>query len=431
MLSFLCRALRAERHELPALGWAFAYFFTLLAGYYVLRPLRDEMGVQAGTTALPWLFSATFAAMLLLVPLYGWMCARLPRARLLPAVYAFFALNLAGFWAALDSGVPAKTLAPAFFVWVSVFNLFVVSVFWSFMADLFDGAQAARLFGAIAAGGSCGAIAGPSITALAAAPLGTANLLLVSAAFLCAAIGCIAMLGRWARRHPRSGEARAEEPMGGSVLAGARAALSSPFLLGICGYLLCYTILSTTLYFMQIEIVGAELPDASERTRLFATIDLTVNALTLIVQLLVYARLGALLGIAWMLALMPLVSIAGFAWLGFASGLGALILFGVARRVGEFAISKPVREALYTAVPREERYKAKSFIDTVVYRGGDVTSGWLFGALKAAGLGLAAVSFAMVPVALAWLGLAFFLGARMKRWTQASDARSAPSPALP
>jgi AAA family ATP:ADP antiporter len=188
MRSFLCRVLRAERHELPALAWSFAYFFTLLAGYYVLRPLRDEMGVQAGTAQLPWLFSATFAAMLLLVPLYGWACARLPRVRLLPAVYAFFAANLIAFWAALESGVPAKTLAPAFFVWVSVFNLFVVSVFWSFMADLFDAAQAARIYGAISAGGSCGAIAGPVITALAAAPLGTANLLLVSAAFLCAAI---------------------------------------------------------------------------------------------------------------------------------------------------------------------------------------------------------------------------------------------------
>jgi len=431
MLSFLCRALRAERHELPALGWAFAYFFMLLAGYYVLRPVRDEMGVQAGTAALPWLFSATFAAMLLLVPLYGWLCARLPRARLLPVVYAFFALNLAAFWAALESGVPAKTLAPVFFVWVSVFNLFVVSVFWSFMADLFDAAQAARLFGAIAAGGSCGAIAGPSITALAAAPLGTAKLLLVSAAFLCAAIVCIAMLARWARAHPRTGEPRAEEPMGGSVLAGARAALSSPFLLGICGYLLCYTVLSTTLYFQQIEIVGAEIPDSGERTRLFATLDLTVNALTLVIQVLAFARLGALLGVAWMLALMPLVSIAGFAWLGLAPGLGALIVFGVTRRVGEFAISKPVREALYTAVPREARYKAKGFIDTVVYRGGDVSSGWLFGALKGLGLGLAAISFAVIPLALAWLGLAFFLGSRMQRWTQASGARSAPSPASP
>jgi len=427
----LRRLLKVERGEFPALAWSFAYFFTLLAGYYVLRPVRDEMGVQAGTAQLPWLFSATFVAMLLLVPLYGWLCARLPRARLLPAVYAFFALNLAGFWAALEAGVPARTLAPAFFVWVSVFNLFVVSVFWSFMADLFDGAQAARLYGAIAAGGSCGAIAGPAITALAAVPLGTAGLLLVSAAFLGAAIGCIAMLARWARRHPRAGEPNAEEAIGGSVLAGARAALSSPFLLGICGYLLCYAVLSTTLYFQQIEIVGAELPDPRERTQLFATLDLTVNALTLLLQVFAFARLGAILGVAGMLALMPLLSIAGFAWLGLAPGLGALIVFGVARRVGEFAISKPVREALYTAVPREERYKAKGFIDTVVYRGGDAFSGWLFGALKAVGLGLAAISFAMVPVALAWLGLAFFLGARMKRWTQASDVRSAPSPASP
>jgi AAA family ATP:ADP antiporter len=431
MLSFLCRALRAERHELPALAWSFAYFFALLAGYYVLRPLRDEMGVQAGTAQLPWLFSATFAAMLLLVPLYGWACARLPRTRLLPAVYAFFAANLVAFWAALESGVPAKALAPAFFVWVSVFNLFVVSVFWSFMADLFDAAQAARIYGAISAGGSCGAIAGPVITALAAAPLGTANLLLVSAAFLCAAIGCIAMLARWARAHPRAGEPRAEEPIGGSVLAGARAALGSPFLLAICGYLLCYTLLSTTLYFQQVEIVGAEIGDARERTRLFATLDLTVNSLTLVMQVVVFARLGALIGIAWMLALMPLASIAGFAWLGLAPGLGALIVFGVTRRVGEFAISKPVREALYTVVPREDRYKAKGFIDTVVYRGGDAFSGWLFGALKGLGLGLAAISFAVIPVAVGWLALAFYLGNRMKRWTQAGGARSAPSPASP
>jgi ATP:ADP antiporter, AAA family len=223
----------------------------------------------------------------------------------------------------------------------------------------------------------------------------------MAAARNAAAIVCIAMLARWARRFPRAGEVRAEEPIGGSVLAGARAALSSPFLLGICGYLLCYTVLSTTLYFQQIEIVGAEISDTRERTRLFATLDLTVNALTLVMQVLVFARLGALIGIAWMLALMPLVSIAGFAWLGFAPGLAALIVFGVTRRVGEFAISKPVREALYTAVPREERYKAKGFIDTVVYRGGDAFSGWLFGALKGLGLGLAAISFAVIPVALA------------------------------
>ena len=429
MLDFLCRVLRAERHELPALAWAFAYFFALLAGYYVLRPVRDEMGVQAGLKALPWLFSATFAAMLVLVPLYGWLCARLPRARLLPAVYAFFALNLLAFWALLQSGVPARALAPAFFVWVSVFNLFVVSVFWSFMADLFDARQAARLYGAIAAGGSCGAIAGPAISALAAAPLGTANLMLVAAAFLGAAIVCVARLGHWSRRHPRAGEPKPEAPLGGSVLAGARAALTSPYLLAICGYLLCYTTLSTALYFQQIAIVGAEIADAAARTRFFATLDLAVNSLTLILQLLAFARLGALLGAAWMLALLPLVSIAGFAWLAAAPGLAALAVFSVARRACNFALSRPVREALYTVVTREERYKAKAFIDTVVYRGGDALAAWLLGALRAAGLGFAAVSLAMLPVGAAWLGLAFFLGARMKAWTPAGAHSSAPSPA--
>jgi len=429
MLRFLCRVLRAERHELPALAWAFAYFFALLAGYYVLRPVRDEMGVQAGLGRLPWLFTATFVAMLVLVPLYGWLCARLPRAQLLPAVYAFFALNLVVFWALIESGVSARVLAPAFFVWVSVFNLFVVSVFWSFMADLFDTAQAARLFGAIAAGGSCGAIAGPTISALAAAPLGTANLMLVAAAFLGAAIVCIARLGRWAERHPRSGEPKAEAPLGGSMLAGARAALSSPYLLAICGYLLCYTTLSTALYFQQLAIVGAEIADAAARTRLFATLDLAVNSLTLILQLLAFARLGALIGAAWMLALLPLVSLAGFAWLAAAPGLAALAVFSVARRACNFALSRPVREALYTVVTREERYKAKAFIDTVVYRGGDAFAAWLLGALRALGLGFAAVSLAMLPLGAAWLGLAFFLGARMKAWTRADAHSSAPSPA--
>jgi AAA family ATP:ADP antiporter len=431
MLSFLCRVLRAERHELPALGWAFAYFFTLLAGYYVLRPVRDEMGVQAGIKALPWLFSATFAAMLVLVPLYGWLCARLPRARLLPAVYGFFALNLVAFWAALSAGAAPAVLAPSFFDWVSVFTLLLVSEFGSFRADVFDAVQAARLFGAIAAGGSCGAIAGPTISALAAAPLGTANLMLVAAAFLGAAIVCVAMLGRWARQHPRAGEPAAENPLGGSVLAGARAALTSPYLLAICGYLLCYTTLSTALYFQQIAIVGAEIADAAGRTRLFATLDLATNSLTLVLQLFAFSRLGALLGPAWMLALLPLVSIAGFAWLAAAPGLAALAVFSVARRACNFALSRPVREALYTVVTREERYKAKAFIDTVVYRGGDAFAAWLIGALRAAGLGFGAVALAALPVGAAWLGVALFLGARMKAWTRADARSSAPSPASP
>ncbi len=414
MIEWLGRALRAQRHELPALAWSFLYFFLLLAAYYVLRPVRDEMAVQAGPERLAQLFTLTFAAMLALVPAYGWLCARLPRARLLPVIYGFFALNLVAFWFAYRGG-STPALAMGFFVWTSVFNLFVVSVFWSFMADLFDEAQAARLYGAIAAGGSCGAISGPALTAQLAPTLGPANLLLVSAALLVLATLCILRLLAWARAHPRQGERRAEEPIGGSIIAGAKAALASPYLLGIGAYLLCYTVLSTSLYFHQVQIVRAELPDSAERTRLFALVDLTVNSLTLIVQLTLTARLGARLGVGWMLALMPLASLIGFAALGLFPTLAVLIAFGVTRRVGEFAISKPVREALYTVVPREERYKAKGFIDTVVYRGGDAFSGWLVTGLRGLGLGVSGIAFAALPVAAAWLAVSFWLGRRQAK----------------
>ena len=413
MRALLGRLLGAAPHELPALGWAFVYFFLLLCSYYVLRPVRDALAVEAGTQALQWLFSATFAAMLALVPAFGWLCARLPRAKLLPAVYGFFVLNLVGFSFSINASL--------FFVWLSVFNLFAVSVFWSFMSDLFDTAQAARLYGVIAAGGSCGAIAGPALTALSAESLGAANLLLLSAALLVASIGCIAMLARWARAHPRAGDPPAEAPIGGSILAGVRAALGSPFLLAICGYLLCYTALSTALYFQQIEIVRDAVADPSERTRLFATVDLTVNGLTLLVQVFGFARLTALLGMTWMLALMPLVSVAGFLWLGAAPVLAVLIAFGVTRRVGEFAISKPARETLFTVVPREDRYKAKNFIDTVVYRGGDALTGWAFGALRGLGLGISAIAYLAVPLAAVWLAVGSWLGLRQAQLRASLD----------
>ena len=347
--------------------------------------MRDALAVQGGADRLQWLFTATFLAMLALVPAYGWLCAKLPRAKFLPAVYGFFILNLVGFYFYPEPG--------AFFVWLNVFNLFAVSVFWSLMADLFSPAQAARLFGAIAAGGSCGATASPGLPPPAAATLlGTANLLLVSALLLCFALLAMLKLLAWGRRHPRQGVASAEEPavdqpLGGAILAGARAALTSPYLLGICAYLLCYSVLSTSLYFQQIDIVGRAFPDAGERTRFFAIVDLAVNSLALVVQIAFTARLAARFGTGWMLALMPLVSIIGFAALGMAPTLAVLLAVGVTRRAGEFAISKPMREALNTAVSREDRYKAKGFTDTVVYRGGDALSGWLFGLLRSAGLG--------------------------------------------
>jgi AAA family ATP:ADP antiporter len=398
--------LRARPGELPAVGWAFAYFFLLLCSYYILRPVRDALAVEAGQEALQWLFTATFVAMLALVPLFGWLSARLPRAKLLPVLYGFFTLNLLAF---------SFHMSPAvFFVWLSVFNLFAVSLFWSYMSDIFNTAQAARLYGAIAAGGSCGAIAGP----LAAAFLTNHRaMLLLSAVLLSLTVVCIMRLARWSSAHPRAGDPPAEAPLGGSILAGVRAALGSPFLLAICGYLLCYTALSTALYFQQVAIVKDAVPEMAERTRLFASVDLVVNTLTLVLQIVAFSRLTALLSPGWLLAVVPLISVVGFLWLGATPTLAALIAFGVARRVGEFAVSKPAREALFTVVPREDRYKAKNFIDTVVYRGGDALAGWIFAGVSA---------FVAAGVSLGWTAIAFYLGARMKSWTR-DDARSSPA----
>jgi AAA family ATP:ADP antiporter len=244
--------------------------------------------------------------------------------------------------------------------------------------------------------------------------------LLLAAALLVLTIPCIAMLARWSRAHPRSSDTPPEAPLGGSILAGVRAALGSPFLAAICGYLLCYTALSTALYFQQVAIVKEAVPDMAERTRLFAHVDLVVNSLTLVLQVLAFSRLTALLSPGWLLAVVPLISLAGFLWLGATPTLAALIVFGVARRVGEFAVSKPAREALFTIVPREDRYKAKNFIDTVVYRGGDAASGWLFEALAGA------IAMVAAALSLVWTAIAFHLGARMKSWTR-DDARSSPS----
>ena len=413
MRAFLCRVLRAQPHELAALAWAFAYFFLLLCSYYVLRPVRDSLAVEIGAQGLRWLFTATFVTMLALVPLFGWLCARLSRARLLPVVYAFFSLNLLLFTVHLEARV--------FFVWLSVFNLFVVSVFWSFMADLFDTGQASRLYGVIAAGGSAGAIAGPLAASTLVSWVSTKGLLVVSAALVAATVACIVALGRWSRNHPRRGHPPAEAPIGGGVLDGARAAPASRFLLAICGYLLCYTALSTALYFQQVEILAREVPQAEARTRLLAHVDLAVNTLTLALQLFAFSRLAAWLGPTGMLVVMPLVSLAGFLVLGADPVLAVLIAFGVTRRVGEFAVSKPAREALFTVVPREARYKAKNFIDTVVYRGGDALSGWLF-----AGLGAAA--FVAAGISAGWAALAVYLGHRIGRWTPGAASSSASSP---
>lgn len=422
----LNRIVKVGAGEMPALVWSFIYFFCLLSGYYILRPVRDEMGIQGGVQNLPWLFTATFLTMLAVVPLFGWLTGRFARRVVLPAVYWFFIANLALFFVAFQVPELQRHTARVFFVWVSVFNLFVVSVFWSFMVDLFNDGQGKRLFGFIAAGGTCGAIAGPALTTGLATTLGPINLLCVSAVMLAAAVMCIHRLIRWAdmNRGLASSAKPEGQALGGRVWAGLRELARSPYLLGICFYLFCYTTLSTLLYLEMARLVADQFPSSHERTWLFGMLDLAVNLLTLLTQVFVTGRVLPRIGVTATLALLPAVAVLGFMVLGVAPLLAVLAAFGVIRRAGEFALSKPAREILFTVVPREEKYKAKNVIDTAVYRGGDMLSSWLIAALRGSGLGLPALSFAAVPVAAAWLAAAIWLGRRYE--TTAATRNSSP-----
>ncbi len=416
--SILDRLALVKHDEWPAVIGSFGYFFCLLCGYYVLRPVRDEMGIQAGLKSLPWLFTATLVTMLLVVPVFGWLSSRFPRERLLPAVYLFFAANLLVFYALFSHGSAVADTAKAFFVWVSVFNLFVVSVFWSFMADLFSTEQAKRTYGLIAAGGSVGAITGPALSAVLAKPLGVPNLLLLSAIFLTLAIGCIFHLGRWARTR-QGHRAKEAEAIGGDIWDGVKLVFTSRYLLAICGFVLLYSALSTFLYFQQQHIMSVSYTDPRQRTALFATMDLATNALTLVVQIFVFSRLLKWVGLAAGLVLIPLISVMGYLALAFDPVLMVLAVFGITRRAGEFAITKPAREILFNSLSRVEKYKAKNFMDTAVYRTGDSASAWLFEGLK--GLGLSGLALVAAGAAILWALLGGWLVKTHARLSQSSS----------
>lgn len=422
----LARALKLERHELGSVAWSFVYFFCLLCGYYILRPLRDEMGIQGGVDALAWVFSATFLLMLAVVPVFGWAVTRFSRRGVVVASYGFFVANLLVFYVLLRAEVAPQWTARAFFVWVSVFNLFVISLFWSVMNDVFDSAQALRLFGLIAAGGSLGAILGPGLTTLLVEYFAPVNLLPLSAAFLIAAVLCaLRVLPHGGDRHRERPPARLQRQ---SVWAGAAHVARSPYLLGICAFIVLYSTTSTFLYFEQARIVAGAFETSASRTQVFAGMDLVVNALTLGLQFFATARLVQWIGLPAVLAAIPVGVAVGFGALGLAPTLVVLVLFQVIRRAGNYALTRPAREMLFSVVAVEDKYKAKNFIDTVVYRGGDAASGWLFTGLSALGLGLSALALAAVPLAAVWAGLGFALGrARVAREQRSDNPQGSPT----
>ena len=391
-----------------ALLWSFAYFFCLLASYYILRPLRDEMGVAGGVRNLQWLFTGTFLAMLAAVPLYGAVVARLPRRRFIPFVYHFFVANLAIFWLLLVLGVERQNVARVFFIWISVFNLFAVSVFWSFMADLFNSDQAKRLYGFIAAGGSAGALAGPAITIVLSQAIGVANLIIVAAVLLEVAVLCATRL------EVKDSVPKKEEKIGGGAIDGLLLVVRSPYVAGIMCWVATLSIVATFLYFEQASIVAATSDDPAVRTRIFASVDLAVGLLTLGVQFVATGKLIERFGVGPALALLPFVFAAGFVVLAAAPVLTVVIAFQALQRTANFAISNPAREALFPVLHRDEKYKAKNVIDTVVPRGADAVGGWLVTGLRAV-MEARSLALAAGMVAVAMIVLSIALGRAQAR----------------
>ena len=421
----LSRVVAVQPGEARALLWSFAYFFCLLAGYYVLRPVRDEMGLASGIKNLPWLFTATFFVMLAVVPIYGLLVARLPRQRFIPLVYHFFVANIISFWFLLIKHLALEYTASVFFIWISVFNLFAVSVFWSFMADLYGSEQGKRLFGFMAAGGSAGALLGPTIAASLAVPIGRANLLLIAALLLEGAVFCAMRLERASASfaatrtiRPGSQALVSDAALGGNPIAGLVMLMRSPYLAGIALWVALLSLAGTFLYFQQINIIAALSDDPNRRISLFARVDLAVALLTIVVQCLATGKLIKRFGPGPAAAFLPLVFAIGFIVLSMAPMLWVLIAFQAVQRAANFAISNPAREVLFTVADRAEKYKAKYVIDNVVFRGSDALFGWLFAALRGLGMELGAISLAAVPVTAAWFALALTLGRIHERRAQ-------------
>jgi AAA family ATP:ADP antiporter len=415
IVRLLQKAVDVKPSEVRALFLGFIYYFLIFSSYYIIRPIRDNIGAD-GTDKLPWLFTGTMIAMLFANAIFAALVVKFSRRQFIQIAYRFLIANLVIFFVLLLTLSQAHQLwvGRVFFVWTSVFNLFVVSVFWEFMVDVFSSEQGKRLFGFISVGGTLGAIVGAEITLTLVQKIGALNLLLVSAVLLELGAQC-------ARRFPTtfagsgppdSQSNRDGEAIGGSIWAGVIHSVKSPYLLGICAYMFLYTTTSTFLYFQQADIAKHAIADGAARTAFFAKIDLVVNVLAILGQTFLAARLLKWLGVGMTLAVLPAMSVIGFAALGFGPTLVMLVVFLTLRRATDYALARPARETLFTVVSREDKYKAKNLIDTLVYRGGDQFGAW---STRWLGLGLSGVSLVAAPIAAIWLVITLWLGRRQAR----------------
>ena len=400
--------------EVPALAWSWLYIFSLLSSYYIMRPIRDQMGVAGGVNNLQWLFTGTLIGMLLLNLPFSWLVKTFPRETFIAISYRFFSANILLFVLALYAATPEQTIwvGRIFFIWTSVFNLFVVSIFWQMIVDVFNSEQGKRLFGFIAAGATLGAISGSAFTVSTVEHMAPGYLMVGAALMLEVAVFCVRRLSGLSAALSERPQAELEQPIGGTLLGGFRDALSSSYLLNVSLFLLLYAVTSTFLYFQQAAVVSHSFQSRAAQTAFFASVDLGVNVLTLGVQLFLTGRILKRFGVGTTLSLLPVFSVVGFGVVALLPVLSSVVGFQLIRRAGNFAIARPTREVLFTVLPREDRYKAKSFIDTAVYRLGDQIGAWSFALLTALGLGLTEVSMVAAALSGSWLANSWWLGRR-------------------
>ncbi len=411
----------AAADEWPAVIWAFAWFFTLMASYMILRPIRESLGAGLGSQEINRLFVAVFLVMLAAVPIFGKLVSVVRRRVLIHLVFHGFTLNILLFaLVALTQDVSNNPwMSRVYFVWVSVFNLFVVSLFWSVLADLFSSEQAKRLFGPIAAGATLGAICGSAFTALLSTRLGVGVLLLVAALILESGLIFASGLQHATRTWPIQQKER--KPTGG-IWAGVLILAKSPYLLLICLYLAATSICGATIYLQMADYVGQHIQDSAEKTRYFSVINLWVQSSTLILQLFVVGLIMRRASVAIALVILPIVYLICFLILGVWQSLLVFAVVDVLRRAFVYGISVPAREVLFTVVDREAKYKSKNFIDTVVFRGSDAVSSTLFVQLQKWLPVASAINFVLLPVAALWIAVGWWLGIMQSRM-QASDSR--------
>jgi ATP:ADP antiporter, AAA family len=420
------RIFNVRRDEVVPVLFAALFFFCVLTALMVLRPARDALGMQRGIEAVRWLFMGTAVVTLLVNPVFGLLVSRYRRLHFITATYIFFALTLLGFYLLMVLAPEAVgvTSGQVFYVWFSVFNLFVTMVFWALMADRFSLQQSKRFFPLIAVGGTTGAIFGPTLASVLARPLGTPALLLVSIGFLLLALGAAWMVARLQpeRRRPDHIDDPEAPPVvsehaiiGGSAWEGFRAVVHSRYLLGIAAYVVILAVMATFIYFTRLQMVALLGDDLDFRTTWFARIDLITQLATLLLQAVVAGHLMRRLGVPLTLALLPMTVALGFVGLALVGSLAALIVFEATFRAVQRAIMRPARETLYTVVSREEKYKAKAFVDTFIYRAGDVAGAQTEGLLGRLGMGLAALASVAVPLAIAWAVLGIWLGRAQER----------------